>query len=102
LILTIVTTLVALISALAIPDIKIVFGLIGATVSHIISYIMPAIFYLHILRNTQFLDLKASKWRWMLDKNAIYSIILLVLGIFFGVVSTVVTLINIIKGEEEE
>eukprot|EP00041_Stephanoeca_diplocostata_P004524 m.46588 g.46588 ORF g.46588 m.46588 type:complete len:125 (+) comp15169_c0_seq3:234-608(+) len=75
--------------AFFVSDVSIVLGIAGALGSTVISFILPAIFYIAIHPS----PLKSV--------NKILAICLLCLGVVFAVVSTVVTLLDAVDGSDE-
>ena len=78
----------ALLVAIMIPDISIVFGLMGGFASSLIGLIMPAAFYLKLKLATN-------------RKKKFYAWLLIVLGTIIGVLSTVVTIYSMFEVEDK-
>jgi len=77
----------ALIAALLVPDISIVFGLLGGTASSTICFIMPALFYIKVKLSTSCQHVTSYLWPWALFFG----------GVTIGAVSTGVTLYSMFQ-----
>jgi hypothetical protein len=82
----------ALVMAILVPDISIVFGLLGGTSSSLLNFIMPGLFCLksHRLRRS------SSTGVGSLSKQEIRAWCLVVVGSLVGVISTAVTLYSLL------
>lgn len=88
--LTLAISLSSLFVALSVPDISVVLGLMGGTSTALLTYIMPGVF---IIR----LGLAEEE---ALKKHVAWGFV--ILGTFFGIFSTIYTIIGMINPSEEE
>eukprot|EP00978_Attheya_sp_CCMP212_P017116 scaffold45436_cov49-Attheya_sp.AAC.1 len=83
----------ALVMAILVPDISIVFGLLGGTSSSLLNFIMPGLFCLKTRRNSS--SSSSTGVGGSLSKQEIRAWCLVVGGTLVGVVSTAVTLYSL-------
>jgi amino acid permease len=86
---TIIMDALALLIAIAIPNVVVVFGLLGATATALCCYVMPGLLYI-----------KAANLRW-LSKEALLPLCLVTSGTVCGIVSTVVIIFDMIENPSQ-
>lgn len=89
----------SLLIAIYVPDISLIFGLMGSSASSVICYITPAMFYFYTLK---FMNEEINIDHAWKDKLKCFCVgIFLLIGIVTGVLGTIFTLIGS-NGEEKE
>jgi hypothetical protein len=78
--LSVILSGMALMLALVVPDISIVFGFLGGTTSSMLGFVLPGMLGLRLSRDTGEPSLRPVSWTLLLG------------GIFFGVLTTGVTI----------
>ena len=78
--------------ALAVPNVTVVFGLVGSTASMFTSYILPGLLFYRCVE----LQRESPRWkRWA-------AVVLVVAGVVLGVTSTAVILVGVARGESDD